>query len=77
MKAKRMKPEYVLPFERHEVTNGDFFEILKRGAESKVVKVDQVIASPRADKVVGRLAIGVILAMIAYFGVHIILAVAR
>jgi uncharacterized protein (DUF2062 family) len=72
-----MKHERILSFDRHEVTNGDFFEILKSQAEKKVIKLDQVVASPKAEKVISKLAIGVILAGVAYFGVHIILAVAR
>jgi len=68
----RAKPEYILPFERHEFGNGDLLPILKKLAAEKAVKVDAVITSSKADKLLK----GVALVFCAALGILVAVQVA-
>jgi hypothetical protein len=71
------KTERILPFERHEVNNGDFYEIMRKQAREKEIKLVTAIISPRFDRIISRVAVFVILCGVAYFGVHILVKYVR
>lgn len=72
-----MKPERIMPFERHEVNNGDFFEIMRRLAKEKEIKLTRTIVSPRFERIITRVAVFFILCGVAYFGVHVLVRYVR
>ena len=73
----KRKYEYILPFERWEFCNGDLFPLLKRLAEQKAKKVDEVVTSPKADKWLKKIALFFILALGSLVSIHLVMLALR
>mgnify|MGYP000965306345 CR=1 FL=1 len=60
-----------------EIVNEDFYEIMRKLAKQKAVKVDDVVASPKAERCINRIAGVVILAAVVMVAIHVIVRFVR
>ncbi|MFI5304327.1 MAG: hypothetical protein ACHQYP_05960 [Nitrospiria bacterium] len=59
-----MKPERIMPFNRWEVENGDFFLIMRKLAAKKEVQVTAAITGPTGSRWLRRVSVSLILGVV-------------
>jgi len=73
----RQRTERILPFSRYEVTNGDFYLIMKRIASKKESQVTKAVTSPKVEKIINKIVWVVVLSLTALLGIHILIALVK
>jgi hypothetical protein len=72
-----MKHERIIPHDRWEITNGDYFEIMRHLASKKMVKIEGALVSPKGDRWLKRIASFLIMSLGAALIIHVLLTVIR